>query len=61
MTQICPNCERVLRTDDEIVATVVAHYKELGSKKVYSITTPTECLDMRHRSCQYPQGQPEGD
>lgn len=61
MTQICPSCERVLRTDDDIVATVVARYKELGSKKVYSISQPTECLDIRHRNCQHPQGDYDGD
>lgn len=60
MQMTCPNCERLMRTDDEIVATVVAFYRELGSKKVYSISTPTSCLDIRHRNCNYVKGCPEG-
>lgn len=61
MCQTCPTCEHLMKTDNEVVATVVAKYKELGSKKVYCITTPTECLDIRHRNCQHPNGMPEGD
>jgi hypothetical protein len=61
MQQICRGCERVIRQDDEIIAHVVARYHELGSSKVYSITKPTECLDIYHKNCNYPQGEPEGD
>jgi len=61
MNQICPNCERVLRQDDEIVASVIAYYHELGSNKVYSISKPHECLDIRHRNCQHPKGEIDGD
>lgn len=58
---ICPNCERVIRHNDEVVATVVSRYKELASKKAYAIDKPHDCLDMRHKNCNHPQGLVEGD
>lgn len=61
MQQICKNCEMLIKQDDEIIASVVAHYHALGSSKVYSITRPTECLEIIHRNCNYPKGQPDGD
>ena len=55
--QICLSCECILREDDEVIAVVIARYHELGSKKIYCITRPTECLEIRHKNCNYPKGE----
>jgi len=61
MIQICKHCERILREGEEVIATVVAQYKTLGSEKIYAITKPTECLEISHRNCNHTYGAPNGD
>lgn len=61
MKQTCPTCEHILNNDDEIVATVVAYYHTIESSRTYSISKPTECLDIRHRNCAHPKGDQDGD
>lgn len=61
MEQICELCNRLFQDDDEIKAVVIARFKALKSKRVYAISQPTDCLELIHRNCNFPQGDPDNE
>lgn len=51
MTRTCSICHHMLQHDDEVIAVVRARFNAIASTRSYSITKPTECLDLRHSFC----------
>jgi hypothetical protein len=49
----CRKCGKILRTDDEVRYTAIGYYRELGSKRVFSVSKPhdVEPDSLEHVDC----------
>lgn len=57
MTRTCSVCHHMFQNDDEIIAVVRVRFHTIPSARSYSITKPTECLDLRHSYCSSDLGE----
>lgn len=63
MIKTCYLCNQRLRTGDLIEVTVVAVYRELGSKTACCIEQPVDAYanTLRHSNCDDPRNELNGD
>lgn len=64
MLSLCASCGRLLCEDDEVVAEITSRFHVLKSTVTFALDkSAMRCNPdtLRHYSCQYPQGEPDGD
>ncbi len=49
--QSCKVCGELFKHGEVIIASVICEYKALKSKKIYAVGSITECLSLKHVSC----------
>ena len=52
----CVNCGEFLEHGDLIAATFITRFIKIASKVNYALERPTECYELHHVNCQFPQG-----
>lgn len=59
--QQCRKCGELLVHGDLVTANIVTRFVGLKSKIHYALEKPTECYDVEHVNCQFPQGENENE
>lgn len=54
---MCSNCNSLFKDKDEVRAVIISRYVSLKSKAIYALEKPTECLELVHKNCNWPQGE----